>query len=570
MTARLKVTDSFGVEKTIPLLKPVFTIGRRLENDLQLMSNSVSRHHGAIVCENGVYYLVDSGSRSGIFINGQRVERSALSHLDRISVGGVDDYQIQFIGSDAVVEQLATVADQPPLVSAERRLAATAKEELKNLARYVEVNQAFKFSLAPDDVLRVIVDAAVELAEAERGLIMLRSLEGKLEFKVARDNKRSDVSRRDFPLSTSVVRQVFKENRTVVLNATDGRDDSSRQSVYNLQLRTVIGVPLHRFQMRAKMDVTSNLQRELIGVLYLDSRSATGSLSQTSLRLLDSLAFEASKAFENVRLMHEEQEKLRLESEFETAREVQVALLPASFVQSIHFDLAAHSIPCRYVGGDFYDLLTLHDGRVVLTLADVSGKGISAALLASMAQGVIEAEFYGGHSPAEVVSTLNRVIVNRSEANRFITMFSAVLDNEGNLTWVNAGHNPPILARQSGETETLSTGSLVVGAFDFAEYYVSHTKLEPGDVVFTFSDGVTEAVNGTGEIFGDKRLLELVRTSLDLTAEQIKYRVLEKVLSFTHGLPQGDDITIVVLKMKSAPALDATGSLPGLEQPMTT
>lgn len=547
-TARLQVIDSFGVRRTLPLLKPVFTIGRRVESDLQIMSTSVSRNHGEIICENGVYYLVDVGSKSGIFINGERVQKTALSNLDSITLGGVEDYQIKFLTAENVSAQHSSSYDQP-LASGERRLNATAKEELKNLARYVEVNQAFKFSLAPDDVLKLIVDAAVELAAADRGLIMLKGPQGKLEFKVARDNKRTDVLRQDFALSTSVVRQVFEENRTVILNTVPG-EDNTRQSVYNLNLRTVICIPLSRFHMQADIGVTSNLQRELIGVLYLDSRRVTGILSKNNLRLLDSLAFEASKAFENVRLAHEEREKQRLEREFEMAREVQVALLPASTVHADRFELAAHSIPCRYVGGDFYDLLTLEDGKAVLALGDVSGKGISAALLASVAQGVIDAHFYAGHNPAEVAAILNRVVVNRSDANRFITLFCAVLDQSGGFSWVNAGHNPPMLVRKSGECETLSTQSLVLGAFDFAEYHVTDAKLASGDVVFTFSDGVTEAVNTAGEMFGEDRLQQLVQRSMELTAEEIRDRVLKEVLDFTRGLPQGDDISLVVLKMR--------------------
>lgn len=549
MTARLQVIDSFGVRRTLPLQKPVFTIGRRVESDLQIMSTSVSRLHGEIICEDGTYYIVDAGSKSGIFINGERVQRSALTNMDNISLGGVDNYQIQFLSADNLSEQ-PSKSDDSRLLSTERRLAATAKEELKNLTRFVEINQAFKFSLTPDDVLRLIVDAAVEVASADRGLLMLKGQQGKLEFKVARDNKRNDVPRRDFALSTSVVRQVFEENRTVVLNTMPGDDNAQRQSVYNLQLRTVICIPLHRFQMREDIGVTTNLRRELIGVLYLDSRRVTGMLSKTNYTLLDSLAFEASKAFENVRLAHEEQEKQRFEREFEMARDVQVALLPESLLQSDHFELAAHSIPCRYVGGDFYDLLTLEDNKAVVTLGDVSGKGIAAALLASVAQGVIEAQFYAGHTPAEVAAILNRVVVNRSDANRFITLFCAVLDHTGCFSWINAGHNPPLLVRKDGGVETLSTHSLVLGAFDFAEYRVSETLLAPGDVVFTFSDGVTEAVNAAGEMFGDDRLQQLVQSSLNLTAEQIRDRVLDEVLNFTRGLPQGDDITVVALKMR--------------------
>jgi sigma-B regulation protein RsbU (phosphoserine phosphatase) len=550
-TARLKVTDSFGVKKTIPLLKPVFTIGRMVDNDLQVMSNTASRRHGSIVCENGVYYLIDNDSTSGTFINGKRIKRTPLNNLDRITLGEVNDYQIQFIASDAATGGPLLSGDQPRFDSTSGQPAATAEEQLKNLARYVEINQAFKFSLTPDDVLRLIVDAAIELAAAERGLIMLRNSKGSMSFKIARDNKKTDVQRRDFALSTSVVRKVLHKKRTVVLNVSENESAADpSQSVMLLGLRTAICIPLLRFQMQQNMNATSTYQPELIGILYLDSRMVGRTLSQTSMRLLESLGFEASKALESVRLMHEEEKKQRMEREFETAHEVQVALMPISAVKTERFDLVAHSLPCRYVGGDFYDLIKLPNGVVGMTLADVSGKGISAALLASVAQGVIEAQFSSEHTPAEVATTLNRVIVSRSDANRFITMFSALLDNEGNLAWVNAGHNPPILARRDGRTEELATKSLVIGAFDFAEYRVTNTKLESGDVVFCFTDGVTEAANSSGEMFGDERLLELIRKSVHSTAEQIRDLVLEEVVYFTSGLPQGDDVTVIALKMK--------------------
>jgi sigma-B regulation protein RsbU (phosphoserine phosphatase) len=550
-TARLKVTDSLGVKKTIPLLKPVFTIGRMVDNDLQVMSNSASRRHSSIVRESGVYYLVDNESTSGTFINGKRITRTPLHNLDRITLGRVDDYQIQFVAAEAATGGPLFSGGQPRLDSTAGQTAATAEEQLKNLARYVEINQAFKFSLTPDDVLRLIVDAAIELAVAERGLIMLRNSKGSMSFKIARDNKKTDVQRRDFALSTSVVRKVLQKKRTVVLNIAENESSDPSQSVMLLGLRTAICIPLLRFQMQQHdINVTSTQQTELIGILYLDSRMVGGKLSQTSMRLLESLGFEASKALESVRLMSEAEDKQRLEREFETAREVQMALMPISAVKTESFDLVAHSLPCRYVGGDFYDLIRLPNGVVSMTLADVSGKGISAALLASVAQGVIEAQFSSEHTPAEVAGTLNRVIVSRSDASRFITMFSALLDNEGNLAWVNAGHNPPILARRDGRTEELATKSLVIGAFDFAEYRVTNTKLESGDVVFCFTDGVTEAANSSGEMFGDERLLELIRKSVHSTAEQIRDLVLQEVVYFTSGLPQGDDVTVIALKMK--------------------
>lgn len=548
--ALLKIVDQFGGRKTLPLEKRVFTIGRRPENDLMLLSSGVSRDHGAIVYDNETYCLVDKASKSGLFVNGQRITRCELHHLDQISVGGHDDCQIQFLEESVPV--IFESSHSLNLSQLGHASGASANEELQQLARYVEVHQAFKFSLTPDDVLCLIVDAAIEIANAERGCLMLKNDAGQLEFKVARDSNRNLLSGADFQMSRTVVQEAFNEKRTVVVTDYLENNQTTGRSVSDLNLRRIACVPLRHFQMNeTTMGLTETVKHNTIGVLYVDSRKTRGAFSKTSLQLLESLAFEASKSLESVRLMHEEQEKKRFEREFATAREVQLALLPTTFVQPAHFEVSAHSLPCRYVGGDFYDLLTLEDGRAVLILGDVSGKGISAALIASMAQGVIYAQLNSGLSLPEVLTSLNRVLVQKSNANRFITLFCALIAPDGTFSFVNAGHNPAILVRANRETELLSTGSMLLGAFDFAEYHSQKTKLEPNDVLVVFSDGVTEAVDTTNQLFGDRRLEQLVRESVGLSAKDIKDRIEREVLEFTRGLPQGDDITLIALKMKS-------------------
>jgi sigma-B regulation protein RsbU (phosphoserine phosphatase) len=298
------------------------------------------------------------------------------------------------------------------------------------------------------------------------------------------------------------------------------------------------------------MDATSILKRDVIGVLYVDSHLAGGSLTETSLRLLESLAFEATKSLESVRLMTEEQEKKNLELELNMARQVQVALSPPAFKQGGDFEVAVHSIPSRYVGGDFYDLVPLQDGGSVFVLGDVSGKGIAAALLGAMAQGALQAQFASNFPLTDVIAGLNKVLVQRSASNSFITLFCAALDCEGNFTYINAGHNLPILARKNGDIERLTTKSVVLGAFDFAQYESRQTRLLSGDVVVIYTDGVTESVNAKNEMFGDERLESLVAANAQLSAEEIKERILDELLNFTRGLPQGDDITLIVLKLR--------------------
>ncbi|MCI0664327.1 MAG: SpoIIE family protein phosphatase [Acidobacteria bacterium] len=552
--AQLKIVNRFGIMRFLPLNKAVFSIGRKAENDLQLLSDTVSRQHAEIVYDEDSYYLIDIGSKRGTYVNDQRIERCALQHLDRIRIGGDEDQQLIFV--DETVEKASAIFNSSPsltLTSAlDRSRAASANEELQKLSRFIEVNQAFKFSLTPDDVLCLIIDAAIEITQAERGFLMLRNENGDLEFKVARDRERNWLVGNEFTMSRSVVEEAFKQNRSVIINdAVDNLSRMARESVRSLDLRSIACIPLRSFQMSENMDATTMLKRDVIGVLYVDSHAIGGSLTETSLRLLESLAFEATKSLESVRLLHEEQEKKQLELELNMAREVQVALSPTAFKQPDHFEVASHSIPSRYVGGDFYDLIPLPDGRWVIALGDVSGKGIAAALLAAMAQGVLQAQFASNLPLTNVIASLNKVLVQRTASNSFITLFCAVLDPEGHLTYINAGHNLPILARANGKTEMLTTKSVVLGAFDFVSHEPRQTLLASGDLVVIYSDGVTEAVNSKNEMFGDERLENLIRENVNLTAAGIKQRIVEDLNIFTRGLPQGDDITLIALKRRT-------------------
>jgi phosphoserine phosphatase RsbU/P len=549
--ARLKIVNRFGVMRSLPLGNPVFTIGRKGDNDLQLLSDSVSRQHAEIVYENDAYYLVDIGSKRGTFVNGEQIVRCALQHLDLIRIGGDEEQQITFL--DDTIERASAIFDSSPRLTLTQQAGrvTSANEELKKLARFIEVNQAFKFSLTPDDVLCLIVDAAIEITQAERGFLMLRNAAGDLEFKVARDDNRRWLQGSDFAMSRSVVEESFKQSRSVIINDSNTADRAiPRESVRSLDLRSIACIPLRRFQMSENMDATSILKREAVGVLYIDSHIVGGTITETSIRLLESLAFEATKSLENVRLMHEEREKKQIEQELGVARQVQVALSPTAFKVPDYFEIAAHNIPSRYVGGDFYDFIPLRDNRSAFALGDVSGKGVAAALLAAMAQGALQAQFTSNMPLAEVVSSLNKVLVQRSDSNRFITLFCATLDPDGHFTYINAGHNLPVLARSNGVTETLTTKSVLLGAFDFVEYKPRQTRLAAGDVVVMYTDGVTEAVDANNEMFGDDRLENLVKESVNLSAEEIKQKILDEVLSFTADLPQGDDITLIVLKLK--------------------
>ncbi len=548
MPSYLTMTDGLGNVKKVELEKPLYTLGRQADNDIQVLGVSVSRRHAEIVLEGNEYFLIDRESKAGCYVNEEKVTRHRLRHGDRIQLGARREHEIQFLDSrfegeaDSALRSSYSVSSQ----------AVNARAELQNLARFLEVNQALKISLPIDEVLRLIVDAAIEITRAERGALMLREDGGQLEFRVARDRERRTLTGAEFPMSRTALEQVYREGRSLILaGAADGSGPVGSESVMRLDLRTIVCIPLIRFQMLERSEATGMHMRESIGVLYVDSRQAVSTLTRASVTLLESLAFEASKALESVRLIQQEEEKRRIEQELATAREVQDALLSTSHVDSDYAEIAANSIPCRFVGGDFFDLFPMDRDRVAFVLGDVSGKGIPAALLAAMAQGALNTHIRSGQPLAAVVADLNQLLLAKSPSWRFITLFCGTLEREGRFVFVNAGHYPPMLLRRTGQLELLISDSMVVGAWAPAIYSEIETRLLPGDVLVAFTDGVTEAAATSGEMFGDERLEASLRSAAGLDPVQIRDQLLAEVARFTHQAPQHDDITVVVLKMKN-------------------
>src|SRR6185312_8647801 len=212
-------------------------------------------------------------------------------------------------------------------------------------------------------------------------------------------------------------------------------------------------------------------------------------------------------------------------------------------------DLAGHNAPCRTVGGDYYDFFPYEGGRVAMVLGDVSGKGMPASLLMMGLQARVQALAEEPSDLASVMTRLNRLTCANCPANRFITLFFCVLDGEtGELVWCNAGHNPPVLVRADGKRELLRGGGPVIGIIPEMEYSESRNRMEPGDTLVIYSDGVTEAANPQNDEFETERLAETIRLSRHLTASQIVESIRMAVAAHAAGAPQSDDITIIAAK----------------------
>jgi serine phosphatase RsbU (regulator of sigma subunit) len=286
---------------------------------------------------------------------------------------------------------------------------------------------------------------------------------------------------------------------------------------------------------------------ETIGVLYVDSQNIAAQLSETQIDALETLASEAAMAIYNARLYKESQEKQRLDEDLAIARQIQQALLPSPNKTLPFVYACSENIPCREVGGDYFDYFDLEDGRLGFALGDVAGKGMGAALLTSMLQGIFSAQTLFNLPPAEILSNVNRSLVRRGTGSRFVTFFFGILDPGGCCTYTNAGHNPPMLLRRDATIFELTEGGMVLGLFATAEYECGTVQLRPGDHLVLFTDGVLEARNKKGEEFGQERLYTLLHENARASASEILRQLREAIALFSAGTPQHDDITMMVL-----------------------
>jgi sigma-B regulation protein RsbU (phosphoserine phosphatase) len=284
-----------------------------------------------------------------------------------------------------------------------------------------------------------------------------------------------------------------------------------------------------------------------IGVLYLDSREKGTLLSASTRAGLETLAAEASVAIENARLYREKLEKAKMEQEMKIAAEIQQALLPKPRASLGFVEAHAASIPCRSIGGDFFDYVDEPNAAFGFTLGDVAGKGPPAALMSALMQGMFASHAILSEGPAAAVTVMNRALCRRGLESRFVTLMFGVVTPDGEMTYCNAGHNPPMVIGPNG-VKRLDVGGPVVGLLEFAPYDQETVRLEPGDTIVIFSDGVSEALNSNGDEFGDDRLQAVVEPARKLPASEIVDRLVAAVREFTRGAPQSDDITAMAVR----------------------
>jgi serine phosphatase RsbU (regulator of sigma subunit) len=277
-----------------------------------------------------------------------------------------------------------------------------------------------------------------------------------------------------------------------------------------------------------------------VRLLHLEAKNHSKMLEETVREL------EASREVIRLKTLAE---RKKSEQELALAQETQESLLPRVLPQFENFHIHAFNNPTRYVGGDFYDFLQLSSGEWVGVLADVSGKGMSAALLSSMVLGALSMEFHSRTQPQEVLNRVNRLLCEKSLPCQFVTLFLFLLSPDGRGQFISAGHNTAYLFRSAtGTVEELVSNATVLGLFDYVLYESSAFRLDKGDILVVYSDGLTDAQNPQEEMFGEERLLRIIRQEAPSGSQALEERFLKAIEEFIRGLPQTDDITFVVVE----------------------
>lgn len=506
-----------------------FTIGRGTDRDLVLTDQHTSRKHASIVKEDGHFYVMDDGSRHGTFVNGSSIQRVRLNWGDQLRFGGNSSATFQPTGGPTSRSDVRDLLDH--LKGQEKKTSGTS--DLERLALFLEAARKLSSSGVVTDVLNTLLDTTLKLTSASRGFVFLRGEDGSLKMAAGRD-KDGAVLTSEESISRSFLEETLRSaGEFVISDTTRLIDYSSRQSLVAHDLRSIISIPLR--------GSTGDGGQGVRGVLYLDSKFVGSDLGQVSHEILRAIATEAAMLIENAFLVQAEEARRRYAQELAIAAQIQQGLMSVQIPDVSYARLRAHSLACKDIGGDFFDVVKTDDD-VSIVLADVSGKGVSAALLASILQGMIYTLLSAKQPLTYVAEAANRFLCSRNLAGKYATVALARLSKGGEVEYIRCGHVPAVHLHADGTVSRWSEGTLPVGLIPVASFESGSHRLSPGDRLILVSDGITEAENASAELFGEDRLESACCNVADAFET-----ILQQVKVFREDTPANDDTTILEL-----------------------
>ncbi len=536
---RLRITPPIGEPFEHFCDGDALVVGRSSKADLVLSDRFLSRLHSRFFLEGETWYVEDLGSRNTTLLNGRPV--TSPMHLAPGDLVKLSETVISIEGFDASTGRPKTAPDDSPssesmlLRSASELMAAAERQSGDRMRLLNEVHRALAASISLHDLLELVLDRAFAHLRPEEGAIFLKSSLGELERAASR---RLPGATGDFLYSRSLEREVAEKGQAaLVLDAKTDARFAAAESILSSGVRSLAAAPL--------LGQDANL-----GMIVLSSRVHMRRFSEEDLELLAALASVAALRIRNLSLAEEAARRRELEREMALAREIQLTLLPESLPEIPGYSLFATNDASRAVSGDFYEVQTRDKpGELVLVIADVSGKGMSASLLAASLDALLVGPIEVGHPTDAICARVGRRLHARTPIERYCTAIIASLDPKtGVLSYTNAGHNPGLLVRAKGSSERLEGTGLPLGLFEASEYERAEVTLTPGDLVVLYTDGITEAANAEGEEFGLDRLEKVVKEQAEEPLVALAVAIETAVEVFAAERRFADDRTVVILR----------------------
>jgi serine phosphatase RsbU (regulator of sigma subunit) len=535
----LSLVVAYGGERKVVSGQTPFTIGRAVDMDLVLPYGFLSRRQAEIrVDAGGVGLELVSVGSAACFVNGQQVTRSALRGGDEVRFASLDGPMLRLAEEMGATQAIVTPSGHSILDAlGQLKRPSGAEADLAKLTWFVEAAQRLNKRDAVSEILAALIDTTIELTQVERGFVFFVDAAG--EMTLAAGRNAAGESLQDTPtVSRSAIRRAVDGSSEYIVTDTLSADaDAPSESILVQSIRAILCIPL-----RKRVTGASGGETQLLGVLYLDSRVQRSGLTRLDSGLLRTIATEASLLLENAQLVQEELEARQYREELAVASEIQRSLMSVRIPQLPFAEVEANSIPCKGIGGDFYDAVC-HEGMLYVVVADISGKGVSAAVLASTLQGLIHGQVSSGMGLVAIAEIANRFICSK-EIRKYATMLLLKMEPNGTVEYINCGHVQPML-QTAERVRALENCNMPVGLFADAGYASEILQMGAGDRLLIPTDGVTEAEDRAEGLFGEGRLQALVEAGASLA------KVFEEIAVFMDGAPAQDDCTMVEVRYRA-------------------
>ncbi|MEE9554055.1 MAG: SpoIIE family protein phosphatase [candidate division Zixibacteria bacterium] len=531
------------------LEKGTYIIGRDLECDLVIEDDTVSRKHAKIeIVNEKKIKLTDLGSHNGTTVNGKRIESPvSLKQGDIFALGRIElEFTTADIsktkGSSLEITNIDEDLTRATLISMDEALKPLPSKILEDPNVFKAISEVGKMLILPGDdeqMLEKGIELLQKVIPAGRIAVFLTDESGEdvcLSACCIAGEKHS----KSFCISRTIIKEILSQKKAILISDPQAEEKyAEQQSIIKSSIKSAMAVPLYD-------------EGRVFGILYADTTNPAHHYTEDYLRITATFANILAAKMTNNNLLSERRAREILESELAIASQIQKQLLPKELPTIDGYRLNAFQIQCKHVGGDLYDAIELDDGRILLILADVSGKGVGAALQASNILASFRTLYNVGEiSLLDAVCKVSKQLQTFSRPGDFATLFIGLLNPESNsMRFINAGHNPPLLIRSDGKTEYLEASGIPIGMMDYDEWKEDSIDFYDGDIVFIFSDGIPEAINSVDEQFGDERLEKLAMKCSEQSPKVFTDTIMTEVDNFIGENPRSDDITMIVLSRK--------------------